>query len=108
MSGLTFDTKQPVLVLVEVLEITDAEMMRDYAIAIAPQMAAFGARNLAAGLHTHKGKTDAINMVASYWPTAQAYLDWQASAAYAPWAEKRLNAARIRTHFLTVIGGPLQ
>lgn len=108
MSGLAFNTEQPVLVLVEVLEIMDAETMRDYVVAIAPQMAAFGARNLAAGLHTHKGKTDAINMVASYWPTAQAYLDWQTSAAYAPWMYKRVQAARIRTHFLPVIPDALQ
>ena len=108
MSGIAFNTEQPVLVLVEVLEIMDAETMRDYVVAIAPQMTAFGARTLAAGLYTHKGKTDAINMVASYWPTAQAYLDWQASAAYAPWAEKRVHAARIRTHFLPVIAGALQ
>lgn len=107
MSGLAFDTEQPVLVLVEVLEIMDAETMRDYVAAIAPQMAAFGARNLAAGLHTHKGETDAINMVASYWPKAQAYLDWQASSAYAPWSEKRVHAARIRTHFLPMIADAL-
>jgi len=108
MPGLTFSADQPVLVLVEVLAIMDAETMRDYVAAIAPQMAGYGARHLTAGLHTYKGETDAINMVASYWPTAQAYLDWQASAGYAPWAEKRLHAARIRTHFLPVIPGAFQ
>jgi len=84
MPGLTFSADQPVLVLVEVLAIMDAETMRDYVAAIAPQMAGYGARNLTAGLHTYKGETDAINMVASYWPTAQAYLDWQASAINRP------------------------
>lgn len=105
MSQQSLRADQAVLVLVEVLDVLDSGTMRDYLAAIAPQMAEVGARNLNSGWYLHQGTTDAINMVVSYWPTAQTYLDWQASAAYRPWAEKRMRAARIRTHFLPVIEG---
>ena len=105
MTSLPFPGNQPVIVLVEALEILDPDILQEYVAAIAGQMAGYGARNIAAGLHTHKGETDAIHMVASYWPAAQSYLDWQASEDYAPWAEKRVRAVRIRTHFLPVIPG---
>ena len=100
MTEPEFPLDIPVFVIVEVLAILDADVMAEYVVAIAPQMASYGARNVGAGLKTHKGTSDAINMVISKWPTAQAYLDWQASEAYAPWGERRKSAAHIRAHFV--------
>jgi uncharacterized protein (DUF1330 family) len=97
------ETSQPVLVLVEVLEISDPVFMRDYQRAIAPQMARRGAQNLAAGHHTVVGKGDAINMVVSLWPSAAAWTEWQASEEYAPWGKNRDAAARIRTHHIPLL-----
>lgn len=105
MADTDFPLDVSVFVVVEVLAIHDADIMADYVAAIAPQMDQYGAKNVGAGLKTHKGDSDAIHMVISRWPTAQAYLDWQASADYAPWAEKRKSAADIRTHFVPIIEG---
>lgn len=105
MADLPFDATQPVVVLVEALEILDPAGLQAYVAAIAPQMAQRGGRNIASGLHTYLGESDAITMVASYWPSAQSFLDWQASADYAPWGEKRKKSVRIRTHILPALPG---
>lgn len=103
MAETDFSMDTPVLVIVEVLAILDAGVMAEYVGAIASQMARYNARNIGAGLKTYKGPSDAINMVVSQWPSARAYLDWQASNEYAPWREKREAAADIRTHFVSMI-----
>lgn len=103
MAETDFPLDVPVFVVVEVLAIRDPNVMADYVAAIAPQMAHYGAKNVGAGLKTHKGRSDAIQMVISRWPSAQTYLDWQASDTYGPWGEKRKAAADIRTHFVPVI-----
>ncbi len=105
MSEPEFPIGVPVFVVVEVLAVRNAKIMEDYVAAIAPQMARFGARNVGAGLKTYKGKSDAINMVISWWPSAQVYIDWQNSDEYAPWAEKRKAAADIRVHFIPELSG---
>ena len=100
MTEPEFPLDIPVFVIVEVLAIMDADIMGKYVAAIAPQMASYGAKNVGGGLKTYKGPSDAINMVISKWPSAQAYLDWQASDEYAPWGKKRESAAKIRVHFV--------
>ncbi|MEX0280142.1 MAG: DUF1330 domain-containing protein [Arenibacterium sp.] len=105
MAETDFPLDVPVFVVVEVLTMRDPDVMADYVAAIAPQMDSYGAVNVGAGLKTHKGTSDAIHMVISRWPSAQAYLDWQASDDYAPWGEKRKAAADIRAHFIPVLPG---
>lgn len=105
MGNFSIPSDKPVLVVVEVLEISEPEVMSDYVAAIAPQMAERGARNVAAGLQTVVGETDAINIVASVWPSPDVYQSWQDSAEYAPWGEKRKQAARIRTHMVPLLPG---
>lgn len=99
------DSAKPVLVLVEVLEVLDAAFVSDYQRAIGPQMAKRGARNLAVGLETVIGQSDAINMVVSLWPSAETYVDWQRSAEYAPWGDHRKAALRVRTDFIPLLPG---
>lgn len=105
MSEQPFPDDQPVMVLVEVLEVIDTDKMQAYVAAIAPQMAAVGGRNVAAGFHSVVGQSEALNMVASVFPTARAYKDWQQSADYAPWKVTREAASRIRTHLLPLLPG---
>lgn len=105
MNEFSIPHDKPVLVIVEVLEISDPDVMNAYVAAIAPQMAARGARTVAAGLETVVGDTDALNMVAAVWPSPDIYQEWQTSEEYKPWGLKRKSAARIRTHMMPLLPG---
>lgn len=100
MTAFPFPKDQPVLSLVEVLEVLDPEKMQAYVAGIAPQMEAIGARNIASGFHSVVGTSEAINMVAAVFPSVDAYEAWQQSEAYAPFKPIREAAVRIRTHLL--------
>jgi uncharacterized protein (DUF1330 family) len=87
-------TNQPAFSIVRV-DIRDGKAFGDYAVGHTPTIAAAGGRFIAAGAmpETIEGSWPARRMVIHQWTSAQAFLDWYASAAYAPWKSLRHAAS---------------
>lgn len=81
-------------VVIEVLGVDDPETIARYAEGIQPSLAAAGGRMVAQGLEVFEGTTDARFFAIQEWPSAEAFKEWQASPAYAPFLPLRRKAAR--------------
>mgnify|MGYP000961373006 CR=1 FL=1 len=86
----------PVVVLVEVLEVRDPDRYREYQLAARAQIGPLGGQVLARGANAVEGDPPFGTLLLQRWPSARAFLDWQASGAYAPLKALRQEVATIR------------
>ncbi len=93
----------PVLVLVEVLEVRDPEGYRNYQMAARTQIGPRGGTVLARQAQPIEGDPPFGGFLVQRWPSAQAFLDWQASDEYAPLKAMRLQAATIRLAWMPLL-----
>lgn len=89
-------TANPVLVLVEVLEVRDPDRYREYQLAARTQLGPRGGVVVGRGAQMIEGTPAFGTVLVQRWPSAQAFLDWQASAEYAPLKALRQEVATIR------------
>ncbi len=87
-------TDQPAFSLVRV-DIRDGKAFGEYVAGHTPTIAAVGGRFVVAGAmpQTIEGQWPARRMVVHQWPSAQVFLDWYDSPAYAPWKRLRHSAS---------------
>lgn len=87
---------QPVLVIIEVDTVHDAQAFTQYQAAAREQILARGARVIARGGSTIEGEPPLGSLVIQQWPSEAAFREWQSSAEYAPYKRLRQQAAKMR------------
>jgi uncharacterized protein (DUF1330 family) len=87
---------QPVLVVVEVKAVHDAQQMNAYQAAARLQLAKYGGEVVARGGSSCEGDPPFGPLLLQRWPSAQAFRDWQESEEYRPLRELRQRSADIR------------
>lgn len=92
-----------VLVIVEVRNVHDAEQMRMYQEGARAQIGPFGGVVLARGVIPVEGDPEFGTLMVQKWPSAQAFLDWQASEEYRPLKERRLKCVDLRIGMVPVV-----
>lgn len=96
-------TDRPAFSIIDV-DVRDGKGFGEYVVGHAPTIAAAGGAFLVAGATPRvvEGSWPQRRMVVHQWPTAQAFLDWYASPAYAPW--KRMRHAAAQANVILVQG----
>lgn len=99
-------TDQPAYSIVDI-DIRDGKAFGEYVAGHTPTIAAVGGRFLVAGAMPKavEGSWPARRMVIHQWPSAQVFIDWYASAAYAPWKKIRHGASSANVILVQGIAG---
>jgi uncharacterized protein (DUF1330 family) len=89
----------PAYIIVELLELKDADGLSRYGAAIAEQMRPRGAHTLARGFDVLEGSPQGQVSVILEFPSVQAFKDWQEAPEY-----QELKALRQRSAVVNLIG----
>lgn len=92
-----------VLVIVEVRKVHDANEMKNYQEGARAQIGPFGGVVIARGVIPVEGDPAFSTLMVQKWPSAQAFLDWQASDDYRPLKERRLKCADLRIGMVPLV-----
>ncbi len=86
----------PVYVVVETLEILDAEGFKSYQLGARAQVLERGCAVIARGARHFEGSPEFGALMIQKWPSEAAFVDWQESAEYQPLKAQRLSSVRLR------------
>jgi uncharacterized protein (DUF1330 family) len=89
----------PAYIIVELLEVKDADGLSEYVAAIAEQIRSRGGRTFARGFDVVEGSPQGQMRVILEFPSVQAFKDWQEAPEY-----QELKALRQRSAVITLIG----
>ena len=93
-----------VLVVAEVCAVRDLEALQQYQLAARAQYGRFGGTVIGRGGEPVEGVPPFGRVLIQRWPSAKAFLNWQASPEYQPLKQQRLACADMRITIVPVSG----
>jgi uncharacterized protein (DUF1330 family) len=96
-------SNEEVFVVVEIVDVKDAEMLKTYQAGARAQIAGFGGTVVGRGVKTFEGQPEFAMLMIQRWPDEAAFRNWQQSEAYRPLLQIRRQAASLRIGIVPVV-----
>ena len=95
-------SSEEVFVVVEIVEVKDAELLKTYQAGARAQVAGFGGAVIGRGVKTFEGHPAFAMLMVQKWPSEAAFRNWQDSDAYRPLRRMREQAVAMRIGIVPV------
>jgi uncharacterized protein (DUF1330 family) len=95
-------SNEEVFVVVEIVDVKDAELLKTYQTGARAQVAGFGGTVIGRGVTTFEGDPGFAMLMIQKWPNEAAFRDWQDSDAYRPLRRMREQAVVMRIGIVPV------
>jgi len=96
-------SNEEVFVVVEIVDVKDAEMLKTYQAGARAQVGRFGGIVIGRGVTTFEGDPEFAMLMIQRWPNEAAFRDWQHSEAYRPLFQMRQQAVVLRIAIVPVV-----
>jgi uncharacterized protein (DUF1330 family) len=96
-------SNEEVFVVVEIVDVRDAELLKTYQAGARAQVAGFGGTVIGRGVTTFEGHPEFAMLMVQRWPNEAAFRNWQDSEAYRPLRRMREQAVVMRIGIVPVV-----